>query len=240
MLVGMDEVGRGALAGPVTVGVVMVDLATPTAPQGLRDSKLLTPEARERLAPRIRRWVPRHGVGHATPEEIDAYGILRALRLAGQRALAQLPEPPDIVLLDGSYDWLRRPASCDQLGLFDVGPELADPPDDETTYAVVTQVKADLRCAAVAAASVLAKVTRDAMMLDRAPRHPVYGWEVNKGYATPEHREAIRRYGPCTWHRRTWNLLAAEPAALALAEEDTMDLSDPMAAWTELEEVAGA
>ena len=90
LLAGMDEVGRGALAGPVTVGVVAIDVGCSTAPQGVRDSKLLVPAARERLVPRIQRWCLGHGVGHASPAEIDEVGIMVALRMAGERALAQL------------------------------------------------------------------------------------------------------------------------------------------------------
>ncbi len=109
VLAGMDEVGRGALGGPVSVGVVLVDLTVRSAPVGLRDSKLLTPDARAALAPRIRRWVRGHAVGHASAAEIDARGIIAALRLAGERALAALPLQPDLVLLDGSHNWLTRP-----------------------------------------------------------------------------------------------------------------------------------
>ena len=110
-LAGVDEVGRGSLAGPVTVGVVLVDLTVRTAPTGLRDSKLLTPAQRQALAPRLRRWAPAWAVGHASAAEIDAVGILRALRTAGERALAQLPERPQQVLLDGSYDLAVPPAA---------------------------------------------------------------------------------------------------------------------------------
>src|SRR5436305_3420097 len=117
----MDEVGRGALAGPVTVGVVVVDLESRTAPSGVRDSKLLAPAAREALVPRLRRWARAHAVGHAEPEEIDAYGIIAALRLAGRRALASLAAVPTCVLLDGNHDWLtERP-----------GPE---PPEEQALF----------------------------------------------------------------------------------------------------------
>lgn len=205
VLVGMDEVGRGALAGPVSVGVVAIDPACRTAPQGVKDSKLLAPAARERLVPRIRRWALGHGVGHAWPEEIDAVGIMRALRLAGQRALAQLGEVrPDLVLLDGNHDWLTEPERVGLLGLLD-GPE---PPP------VRTMIKADLRCSSVAAASVLAKVERDGLMVQAATRaeHTAYLWDQNKGYAAPEHQEALRRLGPSEWHRRSWNIVAGQAA----------------------------
>jgi ribonuclease HII len=200
-LAAVDEVGRGALAGPVTVGVVVVDLSVRTAPTGLRDSKLLTPAARTALAPRLRQWAPAWAVGHASPDEIDSVGILRALRLAGERAIRQLPELPDHVLLDGSYDWLTRPEPC----------VVGDPPLPELP--VTMRVKADLSCAGVAAASVLAKTTRDAMMVELAAGHPVYGWDVNKGYASPAHRAALQVHGACDQHRRSWNIFGFDIAA---------------------------
>jgi ribonuclease HII len=203
LVAGVDEVGRGALAGPVTVGVVVVNAATRTAPTGLRDSKLLTPAAREALAPRLRRWAVAWAVGHAESAEIDAFGILCALRLAGTRALAQLTEPPDVVLLDGSYDWLTRPSA--PLVLFGAE-ELTDPAPALPQAAVRTLVKGDLRCAAVAAASVLAKTARDAIMAARAADHPHFGWAENKGYSAPEHLAALASHGPCPQHRRSWRL----------------------------------
>ena len=199
-LASVDEVGRGALGGPVTVGVVLVDLDTPSAPAGVRDSKLLSPAARARLVPQLQRWAPAWAVAHATAEEIDAVGILRALRLAGQRALAQLPVRPDHVLLDGSYDWVSRPAPA----LFDDDGAPSDPEAWVVPPPVTVKVKADLTCSSVAAASVLAKTTRDALMVELAARFPVYGWDVNKGYASPEHLDALRGVGPCELHRRSW------------------------------------
>lgn len=199
-LAAVDEVGRGALGGPVSVGVVLVDLDTPSAPTGVRDSKLLSPAARERLVPRLRRWAPAWAVGHASAAEIDAIGILRALRLAGERAFATLPQRPDHVLLDGSYDWVSRPAPA----LFDEAGDLVDPDLWVGPPPVTVRVKADLSCSSVAAASVLAKTTRDALMVRLAVDHPAYGWELNKGYASPEHLEALRTVGPCEQHRRSW------------------------------------
>jgi ribonuclease HII len=200
-----DEVGRGALSGPVTVGVVAVTADTRTAPQGVRDSKLLTPDARQRLAPKVRRWARTHGaghgVGHASPAEIDDLGIMAAMRLAARRALVDLSPSPDLVLLDGNHDYLTEP---DQGSLFDV-PVVPLPP-------VVTAVKADLRCAAVAAASILAKTERDALMVELAAQHPEYGWHENKGYASPAHVEALRVHGPSDHHRRSWSLPGCTPA----------------------------
>ncbi|HYN30344.1 MAG TPA: ribonuclease HII [Dermatophilaceae bacterium] len=201
----MDEVGRGALAGPVTVGVVVVDEACRSAPQGVRDSKLLAPHVRERMVPRIHRWCLAHAVGHASPEEIDAVGIIAALRRAGQRALAALAVTPDLVILDGNHDWLTAPEEVGLLAL--LGGGVATPP-------VTTMVKADLRCSSVAAASVLAKVTRDAIMVGLEGEHPAYRWDENKGYAAPEHLEALRRHGPSPLHRRSWRLPGAVDEAL--------------------------
>ncbi|GAA1144064.1 ribonuclease HII [Ornithinicoccus hortensis] len=198
VLVGMDEVGRGALAGPVSVGVVAIDETCRSAPQGVKDSKLLTRPARERLVPAIQRWCLGWGVGHASPEEIDEVGIMAALRLAGQRALAHLPTAPDLVILDGNHDWLTDPSREGLLGLLD--PAVAPP------VPVRTLIKADMTCSSVAAASVLAKVTRDNQMIEKAPEHPAYRWELNKGYAAPEHQEALRTLGPSPYHRRSWNI----------------------------------
>ncbi|WP_336922787.1 ribonuclease HII [Aquipuribacter sp. SD81] len=226
---GMDEVGRGALAGPVTVGVVVVDPATRSAPPGLDDSKRLTPLQRERLVPRLQRWAPAWAVGHADNDEIDAWGILLALRVAGLRALASLPVPPERLLLDGTYDWLHRPQPTDVQGDLldgldepsdgvDAGPRrIRAPHVPEVPWElsglaapagppVDLMPKADRRCAAVAAASVLAKVTRDRLMSELGDRDPRWGWQHNKGYSAPEHLAALRLHGPCGHHRRSWNL----------------------------------
>ncbi|MFN8096963.1 MAG: ribonuclease HII [Dermatophilaceae bacterium] len=196
VLAGMDEVGRGALAGPVSVGVVLVDASCRSAPVGVKDSKLLAPAVRERLVPRIQRWSIAHAVGHAWPAEIDAIGIIAALRLAGRRALGQLPMTPDLVILDGNHDWLTDPLEA---GLLALTCDPATPP-------VTTLIKADLTCSSVAAASVLAKVTRDTLMVATAGAHAAYGWEQNKGYAAPEHLAALVAHGPTTFHRRSWHL----------------------------------
>lgn len=196
-LAAIDEVGRGALAGPVCVGVVVVDAGCRAAPDGVRDSKLLGPGAREALVPRIRRWAVDTEVGHASSAEIDELGIIAALRLAGLRALDAIAARGTVaacVLLDGSHDWLTPPPAT----LFDDADRVVPP--------VTTRVKADLSCAAVAAASVLAKVERDAVMLEAHDRHPQFGWAENKGYASPGHREALAAHGPCDLHRRTWSL----------------------------------
>lgn len=195
LLASVDEVGRGAVGGPVSVGVVVIDAQLGRAPVGIRDSKLLTARAREDLVSPIRRWVRASAVGHASAAEIDSVGIMAALRLAALRALATLPREPDVVLLDGSHDWLTR---SPQGSLFDEAPEPVPP--------VITRIKADLSCTSVAAASILAKTERDALMRRLSTEHPEYGWQINKGYATAEHLEAIRTHGPCGHHRRSWNL----------------------------------
>lgn len=198
LLAGMDEVGRGALAGPVTVGVVVIDDAVRSAPLGVKDSKLLTERARKSLVPRIRRWAVAYAVGHASNDEIDQIGIMAALRLAGTRALASIDVVPDLVILDGNHDWLTAPTDVGLLAFADpAGP--ATPP-------VTTMIKADLKCSSVAAASVLAKVERDDLMVALGGEHAAYGWTLNKGYAAPEHMDALARLGPCDLHRRSWRL----------------------------------
>ncbi len=198
ILAGMDEVGRGALAGPVSVGVVLIDESCRSAPAGVKDSKLLTPAARVAMVPRIRRWALAYAVGHATPAEIDEIGIIAALRLAGCRALASVDVRPDLVILDGNHDWLTAPQ--------DVGLFAFTGSDGPPTPPVTTMVKADLKCSSVAAASVLAKVERDGLMTAAAPHHPAYAWDENKGYAAPEHLAALEALGATDLHRRSWRL----------------------------------
>ena len=215
LLAGMDEVGRGSLAGPVSVGVVVVDVTTRSAPKGVADSKLLAPAARTRLLPALGRWGLARAVGHASAAEIDEVGIIAALRLAGTRALASVAAtvgPVDVVLLDGSHDWLSRPAQADLFTL----------DDDATAPAprVHLRVKADRTCASVAAASVLAKCERDAMMVDLSAQHPEYRWDENKGYASPEHMAALRELGPSVLHRRSWRLPGTTGEGLLVDEED--------------------
>jgi ribonuclease HII len=200
LVAGCDEVGRGALGGPVSVGATLVDLAVVGAPPpGLADSKVLSPRRREAVVPLVEQWVTSWAVGHASAQEIDHLGLTAALRLAGQRALAQLSHPPEVVLLDGRHDWLTEPTQRSWLDDGDHRP---------TTPPVITRVKADRDCASVAAASVVAKVTRDRLMTDLARSFPVYRWDVNKGYGSPEHLEALARHGPCIHHRRSWRLPA--------------------------------
>ena len=228
----MDEVGRGSLAGPVTVGLAVVDRGTSDAfPQGLADSKQLTPRRREALVEPCRAWVLDWAVAHAAPGEIDALGIVGALRLAGRRALARMAARdhlPGAIILDGRADWLTEPEPdlLDALGaqpsavpvepvavsVESVGSigEARQSIGDESglsarfTPAVRMEVKGDARCAIVAAASILAKVERDALM--SALPDPGYDWASNKGYASAAHVEALARLGASDQHRRSWNL----------------------------------
>lgn len=200
LLAGMDEVGRGAIAGPVSVGVVVVNVEQPPAPAGVRDSKELRAPDREALVEPIRRWAVACAVGHASAQEIDDVGIIAALRRAGLRALTSaelaLEHPIDTVLLDGSHNWLDSPAQ----------PSMFDAHDESVPRNVVMRVKADRDCASVAAASVLAKVERDRLMGDLHVRFPDYGWTANKGYGSAEHLSSLKEHGPCLEHRRSWNL----------------------------------
>jgi ribonuclease HII len=215
LVAGMDEVGRGALAGPVSVGVVVIDEACRSAPVGVKDSKLLSHQMRERMVPRIQGWATAHAVGHASPGEIDRYGIMVALRLAGMRALAVLSVKPDLIILDGNHDWLTAPERVGVLGLAGDGLSL-DP-----CVPVKTMVKADMFCSSVAAASVLAKVERDAMMVALAAEVPQYAWELNKGYSAPEHFAALQSHGPSVHHRRSWRL----PGVNGVADADRAALT---------------
>lgn len=206
LVAGMDEVGRGALAGPVSVGVVVIDEVCRSAPAGVKDSKLLSHRVRERLVPKIQGWATAYAVGHARPGEIDSHGIMVALRLAGTRALAALSVTPDVIILDGNYDWLTEPGRVGLLGQLDAGLGLGPGVTCVPCVPVTTRVKADMFCSSVAAASVLAKVGRDAMMVALAADVPGYGWEMNKGYFAPDHLAALVSRGPTAHHRRSWRL----------------------------------
>jgi ribonuclease HII len=177
---GIDEVGRGAWAGPVTVAAVVPQREHV---RGVRDSKQLTREEREKAAAAVARWAVAIGVGHATHDECDEFGMTAALRTAGYRALAQLEAQgfvPDRIVLDGNHDYLRLGSR------------------------VATVSKADATCLAVAAASCVAKVTRDALMRGEAEHYPPYDFESNVGYPAPVHKAALAGYGPSAIHRRSW------------------------------------
>ncbi len=252
VLAGMDEVGRGALAGPVSVGVVLIDETCRSAPAGIRDSKLLPPPQRRTLVKPVRRWALAWAVGHAEPDEIDRIGIMAALRLAGSRALEQIRVTsglrPDLIILDGNHDWLTDPL---RVGLFAEGePRSGDAMTAMTGEAratdarageamtgeaplpVRTLIKADRSCSSVAAASILAKVERDEMMIELAAHHPAYRWELNKGYAAPEHVAALGRHGPCVLHRRSWQLpgILGVGAPTAMGDDGLADVVE--VSWT--------
>lgn len=199
LIAGMDEVGRGALAGPVTVGVAAVQVGPETlALEGLRDSKALSSTRRAGLQPKIVDWCDGVAAGNASPSEIDEFGISAALALAARRSWTQLVEHlgriPDILLLDGRDNWLQR------------APErlIARMPD--LPQHIHLRVKADAQCATVAAAAIFAKVTRDELMIALDEEHPAFGWKKNKGYGAAVHRDALIALGPTSYHRQSWNL----------------------------------
>ena len=201
LLGAVDEVGRGSPAGPATCAIVVISARTGPVPTGLRDSKLLSASKREQLVPHIKGWAVAGVVGHAAPVEVDEYGLTAALHLAGLRALAQLPVRPDAILLDGNFDWLSPPQQSTLLSSRELA-ETEVPP-------VTTKVKADLTCASVAAASVLAKVARDAIMVSLARDYPEYGWASNKGYGSTQHLDAVARLGLTPHHRASWHFALA-------------------------------
>jgi ribonuclease HII len=186
IVAGVDEVGRGAIAGPVTIGVVAIDASVGDIPSGLRDSKLMTPKRREAMVPVAKEWGLAWATGSATAQEIDKIGIMSALGLAASRALQKLGVTPGVLILDGNSSFLVEE---------DNGPR------------VVTRVKADQDCACVSAASVIAKVERDALMTELHQQFPHYGWDGNKGYGAKVHTDAIKTHGLTDLHRKSWNLL---------------------------------
>ncbi|MCI6228187.1 MAG: ribonuclease HII [Candidatus Faecousia sp.] len=177
LICGVDEAGRGPLAGPVCAAAVVLPehLQIP----GLTDSKKLTDKKRRELFPIIQEQAVAYGIGLASEQEIDEINILQATFLAMGRALEQLSVRPEIALIDGNR---------------------------ETDFGlpVKTVVKGDSLSANIAAASVLAKVTRDNLMLELAQQYPEYGFDIHKGYGTKAHYEALRKYGPCPIHRRSF------------------------------------
>jgi ribonuclease HII len=175
---GVDEAGRGPLAGPVVAAAVILDPERRI--KGLQDSKLLTPATRERLFAQIQEHARGIGTGIVDPQTIDRVNILEATRLAMYEALGKLTPRSDLVLIDA----LRLSAlTCPQKAL----------------------IRGDSRSASIAAASIVAKVTRDRLMLEADLRFPEYGFGRHKGYPTPEHLAALRKHGPCPIHRRTFH-----------------------------------
>lgn len=194
VVIGCDEVGRGAIAGPVAVGVAAFFADADGIPDGLKDSKLISEPKREALYPVVAEWAPFWAVGMADNAEVDSLGIVPGLGLAAVRALESLvmagvPVESAVVLLDGSHDWLT-PALTEWA--------------DGTRPRVVTRVKADRDCAAVSAASVLAKVQRDRLMIEADARYPGYEWASNKGYGAASHSDAVARLGSTELHRWSW------------------------------------
>ena len=196
IVIACDEVGRGALAGPVAVGAAVIDPARSRkrVPAGLRDSKLVPEARRPEVAARAAAFVQHSAVGWASSVEVDEIGIIRALGLAAVRAIADLrahgvvPEEA-LVILDGNHDYIT--------------------PAGESGLTVRPIIKADRDCASAAAASVIAKVARDTLMTGLHDDHPAYGWARNKGYASLDHREAITAHGMSVHHRHSWAIAAA-------------------------------
>ena len=227
---GIDEVGRGSMAGPVTVGVAILTPDATLEVGGLIDSKALSPARRESMVPEIRQWCA-VAVGHVEPADIDRLGMTLSLRLAAQRALVELARRgyrADAALLDGKHDWFTPP----QEDLFSA---LAPDPAQAHYNALLAQawegagepaqmpvtmvIKGDYKCASIAAASVVAKVERDELMVQLDARYPGYGWAKNKGYGSAAHREAISVQGPSSQHRLSWSLPAtAEQIEAAAAQ----------------------
>jgi len=190
---GVDEVGRGPLAGPVVAAAVI--LAPDRRIRGLADSKLLVAERREELFRVIQERALAVGVGIVDHETIDRVNILEATRMAMRRALAGLAVQPELVITD----FVRLPdLPCPQRNLVD----------------------GDARCASVAAASIVAKVTRDHIMVEADSKFPQYGFARHKGYATPEHLAALDRHGPCPLHRRTFAGVWRQGELFVLEDED--------------------
>ncbi len=180
---GVDEVGRGAWAGPLTVAAAIIPRDRRI--YKVRDSKMLKEPERELLYDRIVGWVEAWGVGHASEVECDALGMSAAQKLAARRAIEATGVVPDHVLIDGNWDF--------------VGGQ------------VTKIVKGDAKCLSIAAASVIAKVTRDRMMRAMAEQYPGYFFEANKGYPCPRHRAALSEVGPSVAHRHSWSFVEALP-----------------------------
>ncbi|MCU1364265.1 MAG: ribonuclease [Acidimicrobiaceae bacterium] len=198
VVVGIDEVGRGALAGPLTVGAVVLTHAT-RAPKGLTDSKLLTSREREALVGPLEAWATNWSLGSVSSNEIDRWGLRLALAVAATRAIDGLSVSPTHALLDGPFNLLDAPLRLEDQ--WNNAPELRYASLSHTTL-----IKGDRLCASIAAASVLAKVHRDRTMVELADEFPPYGWADNKGYGAPQHRRALFELGPCCYHRVTWKL----------------------------------
>jgi len=177
VVVGVDEVGRGSWAGPISVGAAV--LPRTRRVYKVRDSKMLTEVERERIFPRIAGWCEAWAVGHASQQECDGLGMSAAQKLAARRAIEGLGVVPDAVLVDGSWDFVGGGN-------------------------VQRIVKGDASCLSIATASILAKVTRDRIMRAEAQHFPGYDFDLNKGYPCPRHKAALAAWGPTSIHRRAW------------------------------------
>ena len=207
-VIGLDEVGRGSLAGPVMVGAAVIGIKQVKEnymPEGLADSKLLSEKRRGELYEPLQKWCTSWAVGSCTNKEIDEWGISYTLGVAALKAIAKVEEEIQIskkentriaAILDGPCDYIDKVANT-----FDA-PYIPEP------VKVHTLVKADRQCASVAAAAVLAKVTRDNLMVSLAknPKYAAYDWASNKGYGSLAHRNAIKKVGPSDLHRLSWHL----------------------------------
>ncbi len=205
-IIGIDEVGRGAIAGPVAVGATLLDSASQSIsepwPANLADSKLMTEKARMVAAPQVSTWVAGAAVGYASAAEIDKNGIVWALATSAGRALesllseaqlrANIAADGAIILLDGSHNWLGALAAG---------------------IPVIVRPKADRDCVSVACASVIAKVARDNLMIELGKSTPGYLFEGHKGYASEAHIQALRGLGPSAEHRLTWLTKILQPEA---------------------------
>ena len=188
-IAGLDEVGRGPLAGPVVAAAVV--LPRGFAHRDIKDSKQLTAKQRETLAPVIRAQAQSWGIGVVEVEEIDRINILKASLLAMAKAFAALRPRPDYLLIDGNQ---QIPMEMLQIS----NRSSCAPPQQKTI------VKGDRLCLSIAAASILAKVARDAMMIELDAHYPQYGFAGHKGYGSAAHLEALRRFGPSPVHRRSF------------------------------------
>ncbi|MHB8827784.1 MAG: ribonuclease HII [Acidimicrobiales bacterium] len=197
VVVGLDEVGRGSLAGPLVVGAVTLSVVK-DPPGGLNDSKALSPRQREALVPELERWCDEWSLGWVSAVEIDEWGLAMALSVAANRALDGLTCRPSFALVDGPYNFLRAPR--------DVPIGVDAPPSLYADLAHTTIVKGDSTSAVIAAASVVAKVRRDQYMRELHAQCPYYAWESNKGYGSAAHLTALRALGPSNHHRRSWKL----------------------------------
>ncbi|HEX7168487.1 MAG TPA: ribonuclease HII [Acidimicrobiales bacterium] len=177
VVVGVDEVGRGAWAGPITVGAAVIP--PDRRVYKVRESKMLTEDEREAMFDRLAGWCRAWAVGHASQEECDNLGMSAAQKLAAKRAIDGLGVTPAAVLIDGNWDFVG-------LG---------------TSRRIV---KGDARCLSIATASILAKVSRDRIMRAEAEHFPGYDFELNKGYPCPRHKAALKAWGPTSIHRRAW------------------------------------